>query len=83
MTTFMFLVTVGICEKGGFPMKTTKKTGIAKTNFWANRSSYTSRRSAQSFLNPQLKTKVTANSECESGCNNSCGTACASGCTDF
>lgn len=83
MTTFMFLVTVGICKKGGFPMKTTKKTGIAKTNFWANRSIYVSRRSAQSFLNPQLKTKVTANSECESGCNNSCGTSCASGCTDF
>lgn len=60
-----------------------KKTGIAKTNFWANRSIYVSRRSAQSFLNPQLKTKVTANSECESGCNNSCGTSCASGCTDF
>lgn len=83
MTTFMFLVTVGICEKGGFPMKTTKKTGIAKTNFWANGRTYAYRRSAQNFLNPQLKTKVTANSECESGCNNSCGTACASGCTDF
>ncbi len=83
MTTFMFLVTVGVCEKGGFPMNNSKKTGIAKTNFWTNRSNYVSRRSAQSFLNPQLKTKVTANSECESGCNNSCGTACASGCTDF
>ena len=83
MTTFMCLVTVGICGKGGFPMKNAKKTGIAKTNFWTNRSSYAFRRSAQSFLNPKLKTKVTANSECESGCNNSCGTACASGCTDF
>ncbi len=64
-------------------MKKTTKTGIAKTNFWVNGSNYSSRRSAQSFLNPQLKTKVMANSECESGCNNSCGTACASGCTDF
>lgn len=64
-------------------MKTTEKTGIAKTNFWVDRSIYSSRRSAQSFLNPQLKTKVTANSECESGCNSSCGTACASGCTNF
>ena len=83
MTTFMFLVTVGLWQEGGFQMKNAKKTGIAKTNFWANSCSYTSRRSAQSVLNPQLKTKVTANSECESGCNNSCGTACATGCTDF
>ena len=82
MMTFMFLVTVGICEKGGFPMKTTKKTGIAKTNFWANRSSYASRRSAQNFLNTQLKAKVSANSECLSGCNNSCGSSCATGCSE-
>ena len=64
-------------------MKTKQRKGIAKTNFWVNGSEYTSKRSAQSFLNPQLKTKVVANNECLSGCNNSCGTSCATGCTDF
>ncbi len=64
-------------------MKSNKNTGTAKTNFWVNGKNYISKRSAQSFLNPQLKTKVTANSECLSGCNNSCGTSCATGCTDF
>ena len=64
-------------------MKSKMTKGTAKTNFWANGKNYISKRSAQSFLNPQLKTEVVANSECESGCNNSCGTACATGCTDF
>ena len=70
-------------RKRRFPNENYKKTSIAKTNFWVNRSCYASRRSAQSFLNPQLKTKVSANSECLSGCNNSCGTSCATGCSDF
>lgn len=64
-------------------MKNTKKTSVAKTNFWTDGKKYISKRSAQNFLNPQMKARVTANSECLSGCNNSCGTSCATGCTDF
>lgn len=64
-------------------MKNKRKMGISKTNFWAEKENYVSKRSAQNFLNPMLRSKVTANCECQSGCNNSCGTACATGCTDF
>ena len=63
-------------------MKGNKRSGVSRTNFWTGETSYVSKRSAQNFLNPKQKAKVTANCECQSGCNNSCGTACATGCTD-
>ena len=56
-----------------------KKKGIKATNFWSQKVSYRAKRTAQEFLDPNMKVRVNrANSECFGTCGDDYDSGCAS-----